>query len=256
MTRLLEGKTAVITGTNRGIGKAILEHYARQGCHVIACARKYDEAFESELRRLSEENQVDIIPVYFDLSQSEQIKEGVKQIKATGKTIDILVNNAGILSDYQRFNMIAMAKVKEVFDVDYFAQIELTQYISRFMMKNRNGSIIFISSIAATEAFFSSFDYVASKAAIEATMRQLSRELGQSNIRVNALAPGLIMTDMIKDNNQERLNEIVPAINLGRFGTASEVADVAVFLGSDMSSYMTGQVIKVDGGTKPPRANW
>ena len=106
------------------------------------------------------------------------------------------------------------------------------------------------------DAFFSSYDYVACKAAINAAMKQQARELGESGIRVNAVAPGIVQTDMIKDSNKENLDSILPAIMLKRFGEKEEIANAVIFLASDLSSYITGQVLRVDGGTNPPRANW
>lgn len=256
MSRLLDGKTAIITGSNRGIGYGILNKMAQHGANIFACARKQNDEFESNIAAIARENAVDIIPVYFDMCDSYAMKEAVKKIKAAKKEIDILVNNAGILSNYQRFNMMSMMDVRKLFDVDFFAQMEFTQLISRLMQRNKKGSIIYMSSIAGIDAFFSSFDYVSCKAAIDGAMKQQARELGQFGIRVNSVAPGLVKTGMIENNDSDNLNSILPAIILGRFGKVDEIADAVVFLGSDMSSYITGQVLRVDGGTTPPRANW
>lgn len=256
MERLLENKNAIVTGSNRGIGRAITESFAQQGATIFACARKKNVDFEQDMHSLEEKYECRIIPVYCDLCNSEEVKEAVKNIRREKLPIDILVNNAGILSEYQRFTMMPIENVRKLFDVDFFAQMEFTQLISRLMQRNRKGSIIYISSIASLDAFFSSYDYVSCKAAINAAMKQQARELGQSGIRVNAVAPGIIQTDMIKDSDKDNLNSILPAVMLQRFGKPMEIANVVMFLASDLASYITGQVIRVDGGTNPPRANW
>lgn len=256
MEKLLENKCAVITGANRGIGRAITEVFAQHGASVFACARKKNPAFEEDMNVLEEKYGSSIHPVYFELCDSEGMKEAVKEIRSKKKPVDILVNNAGILSGYQRFSMMPLQDVRKLFDVDFFAQMEFTQLILRLMQRNKKGSIVYISSIASLDGFFSSYDYVACKAAVNAAMKQQAREVGQSGIRVNAVAPGIVQTDMIKDSDKDNLNSILPAIMLQRFGTAQEIANAVLFLASDLASYVTGQVLRVDGGTNPPRANW
>ncbi len=254
--RLLDHKNAVVTGSNRGIGRAIVEVFAKQGATVFACARTKNTEFEADMHGLEERYGCEIIPVYFDLCDSEGLKEGVKKIRGRKLSIDILVNNAGILSEYKSFMMMPMGNVRKLFDVDFFAQMEFTQLIGRMIQKNKGGSIVYISSIASMDAFFSSYDYVACKAAINAAMKQQARELGKSKIRVNAVAPGIVRTDMIEHSDQDHLDSILPAIMLQRFGTKEEIANAVLFLASDLASYVTGQVLRVDGGTNPPRANW
>lgn len=256
MERLLDKKTAVITGANRGIGRAVAEAFAMQGADIFACARKKSSGFEEDMHRLEEKYHVTVFPVYFDLCNADEIKSAVKQMREKKRPIDILVNNAGILSEYQSFTMMPMEKVRRLFDVDFFAQMEFTQYIARLMQRNRSGSIVYLSSIASIDAFFSSYDYAACKAAINTAMKQQARELGKSGIRVNAVAPGIVQTDMIKDSDKDNLNSILPAVMLQRFGRTEEIANAVMFLASDLASYITGQVLRVDGGTNPPRADW
>ena len=162
--RLLTGKTAIITGANRGIGRSIVEVMAQNGANIFACARKENDEFEKDMCSLAERNGIEVLPVYFELSDSQQMKDAVVQIRNRKLPIDILVNNAGILSEYKRFDMISTDEAKRLFDIDFFAQMELTQYISRLMQRNKRGSIIDISSIAGIDGFFSSYDYVACKA--------------------------------------------------------------------------------------------
>ncbi len=259
--KILAEKNIVITGTNRGLGNAIMRCIARETLGtVFACARKKQEnnQFEDELSLLAKESGCRIVPIYFDMKDSAEMKEAVKLIRKEADHIDVLVNNAGILSQYRRFTMMPLNEVRELFDVDFFAQMEFTQLISRLMLRGNktDKSICYISSIAAMDAFFSSYDYVACKAAINGAMLQQAREFGENGIRVNAVAPGLVNTDMIKDNDKDNLDSIIPAIMLQRFGEKEEIAKAVLFLVSEMASYVTGQVLRVDGGTNPPRANW
>lgn len=253
--KLLEGKTAIVTGSNRGIGREILEKFAENGANVFACARKQTEQFEQDIDELRKKYGVEIFPVYFDFEDQQMIKQAVKEIRSTGKKIDVLVNNAGVLSDYQLFGLIPIDHAKKLFEINYFAQMEFTQYILRMMNKS-GGSIVFISSIAALDAFFSSYDYAACKAAMNISMEQIAREMGCRGIRANAVAPGVIETDMIKNVDEGAKKSLLPSIYLNRFGTKEDVANAVLFLASEMSSYITGQVLRVDGGIAPPRARW
>jgi len=256
MEAMLNKKTAIITGSNRGIGHAILEKFAANGANVFACARTESESFEKDIKELEAKYDVVIRPIYFDFENRESIINAVKQIRSYREKIDALINNAGILSDYQLFTMISIDQVKKIFDIDFFAQMEFTQYIARLMQRNSSGSITFISSIASLDAFFSSYDYAACKAAVNVSVVQLARELGAQGIRVNAVAPGVIETDMIKDVDQSSKESLLPSIYLNRYGTKDDVANAVLFLSSDLSSYITGQIIRVDGGIAPPRARW
>ncbi|RRD93846.1 SDR family oxidoreductase [Clostridiales bacterium COT073_COT-073] len=254
MKRLLEGKTAIITGSNRGIGRAILENFAENGASVFACARKKNPIFEKELENLSKIHKNEIIPIYFELGNESETKEAVKQIRSYKKEIDVLVNNAGILSKNEVFLMTSLDKLKEIFEVNFFAQMYFTQLIARSMQKRKKGSIIYVSSIAGIDGFFSGYDYASSKAALNLAVIQLSKELGQSDIRVNAVAPGMVNTDMFQ--NAENIDFLLDGINLGRFGKPEEIANAVMFLASDLSSYITGQIMRVDGGTTPPKTRW
>lgn len=245
---LLKGKTAVITGCNRGIGKAILEVFARNGANIWACVRKPEDRFLQAVEFLAGETGVNIQPIYFDLADMEEVKTGVKSIVSGKQPVDILVNNAGIIHT-ALFQMTSLDKMKELFEVNYFSQMALTQQISKLMMRQKKGSIINISSSAAIDGNEGRAAYAGSKAAIISTSKVMARELGKYNIRVNVIAPGLTTTDMMAESTPtEALAGTLQTTCLKRVGTPEEIANTALFLASELSSYLTGQVIRVDGG--------
>ncbi|MBR3041483.1 MAG: SDR family oxidoreductase [Eubacterium sp.] len=252
---LLEGKTAVITGCNRGIGKAMLENFARNGADVFAVVRKDSDEFSAYIESLKNDYKVDIIPIYMDLSDEDQIREGAKTILSTKdndgnkKNIDILVNNAGMSNPLNSFAMTKMDTIREAFNVNLFGPMLLTQLMARSMMRNKKGSIVFISSSAAYDGG-ANIEYSASKAAIIGEVKRLAVEYGPYNIRVNAVAPGLTATDMGNSMNEED-EKIALSMNImHRKGEPKEIADTVAFLGSDMSSFITAQVLRVDGGLR------
>ena len=161
----------------------------------------------------------------------------------------MLVNNAGVISENTLFQMTPIDNMRNLFEVNFFAQMQFTQYITRLMQRNKNGgSIINLSSIAGLYGSPGQLEYVGSKAAIIGATRTLAREFGVNNIRVNAVAPGLIATDMGDQMDTEYSQAMVNLSALARRGTPEEVANVILFLASDLSSYVTGQVIRIDGG--------
>jgi len=245
---LLKGKTAVLTGCNRGIGKAILEVFAKNGADVFACVRKENDEFMESIEKLMKETGATISPVYIDLVNAEQVKEGVKTIMSTKKPIDIIVNNAGIIYT-ALFQMTSIDKMKEVFEVNFFSQISLTQSLTRVMARQKRGSIINISSSAGIEGNEGRIAYAPSKAAIICATKVMAKELSAYNIRVNAIAPGLTQTDMMKSSTPEdALKNTLQRICMKRVGEPVEIANAVLFLASDLSSYITGQVLRVDGG--------
>lgn len=245
---ILRGKNAVITGANRGIGKKTVEVFAAQGAHIWACARKQTEEFEEYVRFLSKKYQVLIEPIYFDLGNSEEIKEAMRLIMATRRDIDILVNNAGIVAESKLFHMTTIDEMKEIFEVNFFAPMLITQYISKKMLRQRRGSIINMASIAALDGEPAQLEYVSSKAALIGATKKLAIELGENGIRVNAIAPGVTDTDMGHEIKEEILRLTLNKTVMKRMGTTDEIANLILFLASDLASYITGQVIRVDGG--------
>ena len=245
---LLKGKTAVVTGCNRGIGRSILEKFVENGANCIACVRKPNAEFADYSKSLSIKNSVQINIITFDLSNNEEVFLGAKKIFNITKQIDVLVNNAGILFN-ALFQMTSEKKLKEMFQVNFFSHVHLTQLISREMARNKKGNILFISSTSAERNDYGRFAYSSTKAAISSAARILAKELGNYQIRVNAICPGLTDTDMAKLNTRDDfLKEEINRISLKRIGKPNEIANVAVFLASDLSSYISGQNIVVDGG--------
>lgn len=244
---MLNTKVAIITGCNRGIGKAILEDYAKHGSDVFAVVREENAVFSEYCEGLADKYQVEIHIVYADFSDEEQVKQAAKSILATKKQIDVLVNNIGIANPLNMLAMTKMETVKDAFQVNLFSSLLFTQLISKAMMRKKSGSVIFISSSAAFDGG-ANVEYSASKAALIGAARRLAVELGAFHIRVNVVAPGLTSTDMGNSMSPEDEAIALSKNIMKRKGEPEEIADVVVFLGSDMSRFMTGQVVRVDGG--------
>lgn len=243
----LKGKTALITGSNRGIGRAVMELFMQEGANIIACTRKDTADLQSLYEQLEKKYGVSIWPLSFDLSDDESIKAAMKKLYAWKIKIDVLVNNAGIAMGGFLI-LTSMQKLKEVFQINYFAQVLITQYVVKLMMKEKSGSVIFLSSVLGLDATAGGTAYGASKAAIALLAKSLSKEVGSYNIRVNAIAPNLIDTNMGHMMEEKSLTEMIQSSSLKRLGNPEEIAQTALFLASDDSSYITGQTIRVDGG--------
>ena len=245
---LLQNKTAVVTGCNRGIGRKILEVFSANGATIFACVRNVSEEFKTFANEMEKEFNNKIIPIQFDLNDEEQVKKAANNILSSNSPIDILVNNAATIYT-ALFQMTSIKKLKETFETDFFSQTLFTQFILKSMIKKKSGSILYISSSSALDGNEGRSAYSSAKAAIIAQAKALSREVGMYNIRVNAIAPGLTDTDMMKENTpKEIVNEVASRTSLRRIANPQEIANAALFLSSDLSSYITGQVIRVDGG--------
>lgn len=245
---MIQGKNAIVTGARSGIGFATMHLFAQNGCNCWAVVHREDEAFLASIAQWEQEYGVWIKPIHIDLSDSESIKTGIKQIMQEKLPIDILVNAAGVVSPNRLFSMTKMEDIRRVMDVNFFSVIELTQLVCRSMMRQRKGSIINIGSIAAWGEDTSQMEYAASKAAVTIATKKLARELGAAGIRVNAVAPGLTQTKMLEELSKEQLQSITRGIGLHRLGTPEEIAQVCLWLASDHSSFVTGETIKADGG--------
>ena len=246
---LLTNKNTIVTGCLQGIGRATLDLFAANGGNVWACAQRFDNDFELHCKELESKYGVWVKPIYFDLLDQEQIKTAVKQIAADKLPVDALVNIAGMTKD-GLFHMIPMDQMKQIFEVNFFSQMYLTQFVTKLMLRNKQGSVINISSISGIDGSYGQLSYSASKAALIGATYTLSAELASKGIRVNALAPGVIATDMNRIVPQETLDGHIKNMSIKRLGTAEEVSKVIMFLASDLSKYITGQVIRIDGGIK------
>jgi 3-oxoacyl-[acyl-carrier protein] reductase len=241
---ILAGKLALITGASRGIGKATAITFAAQGATVLLVARS-----ESILELATELNAQGKKATAFigDITNEETVKELIKTCRNLGQPLDIVVNNAGIL-EQGLIGMIPPDSINRLLNTNVTALINLTQYAVRLMGKSTSPSIINIASIAGTQGIEGVSAYAASKAAVVGFTLAAAKELAAKKIRVNAIAPGFIDTDMTQSMPPDWYQKRLDSVRLGRIGTAQDIANCALFLASDLSSYITGQTIGVDGG--------
>ncbi|MEK3808966.1 3-oxoacyl-[acyl-carrier-protein] reductase [Bacillus sp. FSL H8-0547] len=243
---MTEGKTALVTGASRGIGRAIALELARNGVNVAVnyagSEAKANEVVD-EIKALGRE----AFAVQADVSDSDSVSAMVKETVERFGRLDILINNAGITKD----NLLMRMKDSEwddVININLKGVFLTTKAVTRQMMKQRYGRIINIASIVGVSGNPGQANYVAAKAGVIGLTKTAAKELSSRNITVNAIAPGFITTDMTDKLTEDVKNEMLKQIPLSRFGEASDIAHTAVFLASEKSSYITGQTIHVDGG--------
>ena len=239
-------KCALITGATRGIGKQIAITLAKQGYNIALNYRKLNEELENTKKEI-EKIGVQILAVKGDVANFEDCENFVKQVIERFGQIDVLVNNAGITKDMLLMRM-KKEDFEQVIDTNLVGTFNVTKNVVPYMMKARSGRIINISSVVGISGNAGQTNYSASKAGIIGFTKSLAKEIASRNILVNSVAPGFIetnMTDVLKDDVKQEIAKNIP---LKRMGTAQDVANVVKFLASDDSSYITGQVINVDGG--------
>ena len=243
--KLLQDKVALITGGSRGIGAAIVEKYAQEGAHVIFTYRSSAEKANALAEKVKTFG-VNAMAIQSDASIYAEAEALIKNTLETFGKIDILINNAGITSDTLMLRM-KEEQWDKVIEVNLKSVFNVTKHVLRPMMKNRGGSIINMSSIVGMTGNPGQANYAASKAGIIGFSKSIAKEVGSRNIRCNVIAPGFIETDMTDQLDEQTKDAYLKNIPLRRLGKAIEVANTCVFLGSDLSSYISGQTISVCG---------
>lgn len=243
---MLKGKTAIITGGVRGIGKAIAQLFCQNGANVVLCYRSNEEAAKNTAEELKKYG-TQVVLMQGDVADAEHGEQVAKETKARFGTIDILVNNAGITKDNLMMRM-SNGDFDDVIKANLCGSFYFLKAVSAIMIKQRHGRIINLSSVVGVKGNAGQANYSASKAGIIGLTLSASKELGRRGITVNAIAPGFIETDMTGVLSDEQKSKMAAVISLGKIGKPEDVANTALFLASDMGSYITGQVIGVDGG--------
>ncbi len=243
---LLQGKKALITGSSRGIGKEIARRFLEEGAEIWGLCSK-PSAARDELQALAQEKGSAYHEVYVDIADTALLSETIKTVMASSGGFDILVNNAGITRDGLSFRM-SMEDWTSVLAVNLTGTFVISQIVSADMIRKRKGSIINMTSIVGLHGQSGQVNYAASKAGLIGYTKSLAKECGGRGVRVNAIAPGFIETEMTQVISEEARKAWLDSVPLKRVGTVKDVADAALFLASDMSSYITAQVLGVDGG--------
>lgn len=242
---MLSNKIVLITGASRGIGKAIAETFAANGARLILTGR--DIISLDELMLTLKPHPEGHLSFIMDVQDYESIKNLFEKLISNKLMIDVLVNNAGIMND-SILQMVKPNIIEETYCTNVYGSIYCSQFALKSFIRKRSGSIINLSSIIGTNGNSGQSIYSSSKSAIIGFTKSLSKEVASLNIRVNAIAPGFIDTDLNKNIEDRIYEKTINSIGMKRIGMPNEIANVALFLASDMSTYVTGQIIGVDGG--------
>lgn len=240
--------TVVITGCNRGLGLTLLKAFAKKKYTIFACLRKVDSSFLDICHQIEQTEGVTIYPIYFEMSDKEEIIKGMEEIASYNISIDVLINNAAINTIKPQF-LTEYEDVEETFKVNYFAPFLITKHLSNLMIRQDKACIVNVTSTGSLGRQPGGACYDASKAALNQFTVSIAQELAPFNIRVNAVAPGPMKTDMfinMKEGVQKKLEQ---SMALKRAADPEEIANVILFLASDEASFVTGQIIRVDGGS-------
>lgn len=248
MNRLLENKVCLVTGAGRGIGRAIAERFASDGA-VVYINDLNPGDMESWAAECVSRNGTRVVPICFDVTDSSALKNGLMSVyKAEGR-IDCVVNNAAIISN-RKLGMIAKSDMERMFSVNVLAVIDLIQTASRLMARGGGGCFVNIASITGVVGSPGQVAYSATKGAVISLTKSAAKELAPQHIRVNAVAPGIVRTERFDElylSDGSKIDSRIEKIALGRLGTPEDVADACSFLASDRASYISGQILGVDG---------
>jgi Dehydrogenases with different specificities (related to short-chain alcohol dehydrogenases) len=242
---LLNKKICLITGAGKGIGKKTAERFAQEGA-VVYITDRSEREINAAAEKISKNYCAKVIPLVFDITDDLEAKKAIQRIKKESGRLDVLVNNAGIMRD-NVIGMIGKQLMADVFDVNVFAVINMIQLANKLMSRQKSGSIINISSIVGLEGAAGQLVYAASKGAVASLTKAASKELSPNGIRVNAVAPGLINTGLLQAIGDTKIVDNLKNVRMGRLGEPMDVANVILFLASDLSAYVTGEIIGIDG---------
>lgn len=239
MEKILQNKICIVTGAGRGIGRTIAETFAQEGAVVYAMDIREDDLTWTE-------GSNSVFGKFVDICDFVAVKNAVMSIKKEHGRIDVLVNNAGLIS-YEMMSMIDYDKFRKMIEVNVVALIHLMQLVARIMSRQQSGSIINMASMVAVKGAAGQLSYAATKGAVISATKSAAKELALSHIRVNAIAPGMVGTERFKAVLEEKFSQKINDIPFGRLADPQDIANAALYLASDMSSYVTGQVLGVDG---------
>lgn len=246
--KLLENKVSLITGAGRGIGRVIAEQFASDGA-IVYINDLMPGDMEEWARGCAERHDTKVVPICFDVTDSAALKNGLMSIyKAEGR-IDVVVNNAAIIQN-QKLGMVTKPLLEKMYSVNVFAVIDMIQIVSRLMARTGGGSIVNIASITGVVGSPGQVAYSSTKGAVIAITKSAAKELSPQQIRVNAVAPGIIKTERFEELYEasgDKIDQRISRIALGRLGTPQDVANAVSFLASDRASYISGHILGVDG---------
>lgn len=246
---MLENKVVLITGSSRGIGNAIAREFVREKARVVVCGSRLESATKSaeEIKKDFNVDDDHLLPVGLNVKDTEDMKRVVSQVINKWGRIDVLINNAGITSNVSLLDS-TDEEFREMFDINFFGVVSLTREVVKYM-KETGGSIINTSSMVGTYGSRNQAAYASSKSAINGLTKSLAKELGKYNIRVNAVAPGAVATDMTRENVSEEMKAgLIRMTPLARMAEPKDLAGIYVYLASDAASFTTGTITGVDGG--------
>lgn len=239
-------KTALITGCNRGLGKQLLTDFSENGYNVIALIRKQSDDFDRLCEELCEKNGIIITTLYADFTSEKELSEAMAKVE--GLQVDVLINNAGVNTKAAPIFYMEYKDVLDAFKINYLAPFLITKHISNIMIRQGFGSIVDITSTVSINIEPGESAYGASKAALNLSIQSLAQELAPFGVRINGIACGIMNTGMYQEFDDKLKSKFLKRVALKKPAELSEISEVALFLASEKSSYITGSILKVDGG--------